>query len=153
MRQPGREGCSFRWAILGWWTSITAVRPVKWPTSTRQTLATDRLMSVYEHLPSYYRVAEGRAYSPDEARQYTAKIAKTHYENFTVVSAFLPRALRQHMFNVYAYCRWADDLGDEITDPALAIEALEWWRAELNDCYAGQPRHPVFVALLPTIRE
>src|SRR4051794_5723061 len=108
-------------------------------------------MSVYEHLPAYYRVAEERAYSPAEAQQYTRKLARTHYENFTVVSWFLPAELRQHMYNVYAYCRWSDDLGDEIPDPALAIEALEWWRQELRDCYAGRPRHPVFVALKGTI--
>lgn len=108
-------------------------------------------MSVYEHLPAYYRVAEGRTYTPPEARQYTEKIARTHYENFTVVSGFMPAELKQHMFNVYAYCRWSDDLGDEIPDPALAIEALEWWRGELEQCYAGRPNHPVFVALKETI--
>lgn len=108
-------------------------------------------MSVYDHLPAYYRIAEGRAYTPDEAQQYTAKIARTHYENFTVVSWFLPRELRQHMYNIYAYCRWSDDLGDEITDPQLAIQALEWWRGELRDCYAGKPKHPVFVALKGTV--
>ena len=108
-------------------------------------------MSVYEHLPAYYRVAEGRTYSPSEARQYTEKIARTHYENFTVVSWLLPRELRQHMYNVYAYCRWSDDLGDEIPDPMLAVQALEWWRRELGACYAGEPQHPVFVALRETI--
>ncbi len=108
-------------------------------------------MSVYEHLPSYYRVTEGRQYTPAEARRYTEKIAKTHYENFTVVSWFLPAELRQHMYNVYAYCRWADDLGDEVTDPQAAVEGLEWWRRELELCYSGAPRHPVFVALRETI--
>lgn len=108
-------------------------------------------MSVYEHLPAYYRVAEDRTYTVSEARAYTRTIAGTHYENFTVVSWFLPRELRQHMFNVYAYCRWADDLGDEIPDPGLAIQALQWWRGELRECYAGSPRHPVFVALAETI--
>jgi squalene synthase HpnC len=108
-------------------------------------------MSVYEYLPSYYRIAEGRTYTAPEARQYTEKIARTHYENFTVVSGFMPAELKQHMFNVYAYCRWSDDLGDEIPDPALAVQALEWWRGELNDCYAGRPGHPVFVALKETI--
>lgn len=108
-------------------------------------------MSVYEYLPEYYRVAEGRRYSPQEARAYTERLARTHYENFTVVSQFLPANLRQHMFNVYAYCRWSDDLGDEIPDPALAIRSLEWWRGELEACYAGETRHPVFVALRETI--
>jgi len=109
-------------------------------------------MSVYEHLPAYYRVDEGRTYSPEEARAYTAYLARRHYENFTVVSWFLPRELRQDMYNVYAYCRWSDDLGDEIADPELALRALAWWREELEGCYAGRPRHPVFVALAETIR-
>ncbi|MFN3651908.1 MAG: squalene synthase HpnC [Armatimonadota bacterium] len=108
-------------------------------------------MSVYEHLPAYYRVAEGRTYSPDEARRYTERLARTHYENFTVVSWLLPRELRQHMYNVYAYCRWSDDLGDELPDSGMALRALEWWRDELVSCYAGAPRHPVFVALAETI--
>jgi squalene synthase HpnC len=108
-------------------------------------------MSFYDYLPDYYRVAEGQVYSPEEARRYTEKIARTHYENFTVVSWFLPGELRQHMYNVYAYCRWSDDLGDEIPDPSLAIQCLEWWRGELDACYAGSPRHPVFVALRETI--
>lgn len=108
-------------------------------------------MSVYEHLPAYYRINEGHRYTPDEARRYTEKIARTHYENFTVVSWFLPAELRQHMYNVYAYCRWADDLGDEIPDPVLCVQGLEWWRRELEACYAGEPRHPVFVALRDTI--
>lgn len=109
-------------------------------------------MSVYEYLPGYYRVAEDRRYTPEEAREYTEKIARTHYENFTVVSAFMPRELRQDMFNIYAYCRWSDDLGDEIPDPTLASQALEWWRGELDACYADAPRHPVFVALHETIQ-
>ena len=108
-------------------------------------------MSVYEHLPQYYRVTEGRTYSPPEARRYTETIARSHYENFTVVSWFLPRELRQHMYNVYAYCRWSDDLGDEIPDPSMAVHALEWWRGELEACFAGAPRHPVFVALRETV--
>lgn len=108
-------------------------------------------MSVYEYLPSYYRITEGHAYSVPEAEQYTERLARTHYENFTVVSWFLPSDLRRHMFNVYAYCRWSDDLGDEIPDTAQALRALDWWRGELDACYAGQPRHPVFVALRETI--
>jgi squalene synthase HpnC len=61
--------------------------------------------------------------------------------------------LHQHFFNIYAYCRWADDLGDEVGEVARSRELLGWWREELNDCYAGRASHPVFVALLPTIRE
>src|ERR1700758_3892208 len=88
-----------------------------------------------------------------EAERYTYWLATHHYENFQVVSWMLPRNLRRHFYNVYAYCRWADDLGDEIPDPARALELLNWWESELKLCYEGRPSHPVFVALAPTIRE
>jgi len=88
-----------------------------------------------------------------EAERYTYWLATHHYENFHVVSWMLPRHLRRHFYNVYAYCRWADDLGDEVADPARALELLNWWESELNLCYEGRPSHPVFVALAPTIRE
>jgi squalene synthase HpnC/squalene synthase HpnD len=87
-----------------------------------------------------------------EAEQYTHWLATHHYENFHVVSWMLPRRLRRHFYNVYAYCRWADDLGDEVGDAAHALQLLDWWENELNLCYEGRPSHPVFVALAPTIR-
>ena len=89
--------------------------------------------------------------SPAEAQAYTRWLATHHYENFNVVSWLLPRELHQHFYNVYAYCRWADDLGDEVPDASRALELLDWWEQELTACYAGAPSHPVFVALRETI--
>jgi squalene synthase HpnC len=86
-----------------------------------------------------------------EAQRYTRWLATHHYENFNVVSWLLPRRLHQHFYNLYAYCRWADDLGDEISDPAKALALLNEWDQELSDCYAGVPSHPVFIALRETI--
>lgn len=86
-----------------------------------------------------------------EAEQYTRRLATRHYENFTVATHLLPRNLRQHFYNVYAYCRWADDLGDEIGDPQKSLELLDWWNEELRLCYDGVAAHPVFVALRHTI--
>ncbi|HEX2715868.1 MAG TPA: squalene synthase HpnC, partial [Candidatus Acidoferrales bacterium] len=87
-----------------------------------------------------------------EAERYTRWLATHHYENFTVVSWLLPRRLHQHFYNLYAYCRWADDLGDEVPDRARALTLLDWWEDELRRCYAGRPSHPVFIALAPTLR-
>ncbi len=89
--------------------------------------------------------------SAEEAQEYTRWLATHHYENFNVVSWLLPKALHQHFYNLYAYCRWADDLGDEVPDPNRALELLHWWEHELNACYEGKPSHPVFVALRETI--
>ncbi len=96
--------------------------------------------------------ASGRL-SRKEAEAYCRALARTHYENFPVVSWLLPRRLHQHFFNVYAYCRWADDLGDEVGDASRACELLAWWRQELESCYRGEATHPVFIALGPTIEE
>src|SRR6516225_9486196 len=89
--------------------------------------------------------------TPEVAQQYTHWLATHHYENFKVVSWLLPKALHQHFYNVYAYCRWADDLGDEVADPLRALELLDWWERELDACYGNKPSHPVFVALRQTI--
>ena len=90
---------------------------------------------------------------PETAQQFTKWLATHHYENFNVVSWLLPKELHQHFYNVYAYCRWADDLGDEIPDTARALELLDWWQRELDLCYEGKPSHAIFVALRQTILE
>ena len=64
-----------------------------------------------------------------------------------MVSFLLPKRLHQDFYNVYSYCRWADDLGDEIGDTAESLRLLAWWRGELDAMYAGRATHPVFVAL------
>jgi squalene synthase HpnC len=91
-------------------------------------------------------------YSEQEALEYTRWLATHHYENFHVVSFLLPKQLHQDFYNVYAFCRWADDLGDEIGDPQQSLRLLSWWRAELEAMYAGEASHPVFVALKDTVR-
>jgi len=95
--------------------------------------------------------APQRPPSPAAARRYCRCLARRHYENFTVATRLLPRELRQHFCNVYAYCRWADDLADETGDASESLKLLAWWEAELRDCFDGTTRHPVFVALADTI--
>src|SRR3954452_13087187 len=92
-----------------------------------------------------------KTYSPEEARAYTRWLATHHYENFHVVSFLLPKRLHQDFYNVYSFCRWADDLGDEIGDKQESLRLLDWWRQQLQAMYAGEPGHPVFVALRGTV--
>lgn len=89
--------------------------------------------------------------SLEEARAYCERLAKSHYENFSVATWFLPKKLQQHFYSIYAYCRISDDLGDEVGDSRQSLALLDEWEQELDACYAGAPRHPVFVALRPTI--
>jgi squalene synthase HpnC len=90
-------------------------------------------------------------YSEAEAQEYTRWLATHHYENFHVVSALLPKKLHQDFYNVYSFCRWADDLGDEIGDPQESLRLLAWWRSELEGMYRGETGHPVFTALKDTV--
>jgi squalene synthase HpnC len=89
----------------------------------------------------------------EEARDWCHQLTTSHYENFHVASFFLPRAVRPHFESVYAFCRVSDDLGDEIGDTATALRLLQQWDRLLDQCYDApdQSRHPVFVALRPTI--
>ncbi|HUD13394.1 MAG TPA: squalene synthase HpnC [Terracidiphilus sp.] len=103
-------------------------------------------------LPEIYRIPDV-APTLEEARAWCKHLAETHYENFHVATWFLPKVLRPHFHAIYAYCRVSDDLGDEVGDAAVALALLEQWGEELDACYAGQARHPVFVALAETIRE
>src|ERR1035437_259785 len=101
--------------------------------------------------------ALGRTWSPGEGRAYTRWLGTTHYENFHVGSFLLPKRLRQDFYNVYAYCRWADDLADEIGNPAESLRLLAWWRSELDWMYQrldqSSATHPVFAALASTVTE
>ena len=103
-------------------------------------------------LPASYRIPDV-APTLTDARAYCKQLAESHYENFHVASWFLPKQLRPHFHSIYAYCRISDDLGDEVGDPAVALALLDVWDQELNACYAGKARHPVFVALGETISE
>lgn len=84
----------------------------------------------------------------DRAYAFCSDLARSHYENFTVASWLMPRAMRKHMHAIYAYARIADDFADE--DHNLA--ALDDWESQLDAAFAGAPRHPVFVALADIVR-
>jgi squalene synthase HpnC len=98
------------------------------------------------------RAAMACAFTLSESLAYTRWLATHHYENFHVVSWLLPRRLHQDFYNVYGFCRWADDLGDEIGDAAESLWLLAWWRDELTRMYRGDVQHPVYVALEETVR-
>ena len=89
-------------------------------------------------------------WSVEESYEYCRNLARSHYENFTVGSWFLPREKRPHVYAVYAFCRFVDDLGDESQGDRLGL--LDSWEEELRSCYASRPSHPITVALAETIQ-
>jgi len=100
---------------------------------------------------------EVRPGSVAEGFAYCERLARTHYENFPVGSLLVPKQRRQHVYNLYAFARTADDFADEGYDTALTererLAALDDWERQLEDCYRGEATHPVFVALAETVKE
>lgn len=121
------------------------------PATERDLLLASLREQGWAALPASYRIP---AVAPtlDEARTWCKHLAETHYENFHVASWFLPKKLRPHFHAIYAYCRVSDDLGDETGNREQSLALLDQWNEELDACYEGRARHPVFVALAETIR-
>jgi squalene synthase HpnC len=106
--------------------------------------------------PKDFVEAHGTEFPPwtlEDSLAYCRRLSGAHYENFHVASLLLPKRLHQDFFNVYAYCRWSDDLGDEFGDPQRSLELLAWWRDELDAMYEGRASHPVFVALKTSVEK
>ena len=103
-------------------------------------------------LPETVKKAFERVAGPAEAEAYTRALTRSHYENFSVVSTLLPKHLRQDFCNVYAFCRVADDLGDEVPDRDQALAYLADFRRQLEASYQGQSQTAVFTALRETVR-
>lgn len=101
--------------------------------------------------PSTVQLAFAPACDSQSAEAYTWNLANTHYENFSVVSALLPRRLKQDFCNVYAFCRIADDLSDEVADPDQSLRLLDRFRQETQEMFAGRARTLVFAALQATV--
>ena len=102
-------------------------------------------------LPETVRTAFAPVDGLAAAERYTRELAHSHYENFSVISVLLPRHLRQDFCNVYAFCRIADDLGDEVGDRQRATALLAAFKEQTRQCYAGHAKTAVFVALAGTI--
>ena len=122
------------------------------------------------------RTIPGNVVSLDDAFRYCERLAKTHYENFTVGSFLVPKALRRHVHAIYAYCRWVDDLGDEPYEPLVeSLAGANWmheqvrsdsqplgpsqrmalldrWEEELEACFTSIPTHPAIIALQDTVQ-
>lgn len=106
------------------------------------------------HLQRLGPVAAQRPWPLTEARSYCQKLTSLHYENFSVLSCFVPGRLLPDFRSVYAFCRWSDDLGDEVGSDSASLGLLAWWRAQfLASLQTNRaPCHPVLVALADTMR-
>lgn len=102
-------------------------------------------------LPPTVEAALSAASSLRDAENFTRKLTHDHYENFLVVSRLLPKHLRQDFCNVYAFCRIADDLGDELGDADASVAYLTQLREQTRRCWTGDFSSNLFTALSATL--
>ncbi len=74
---------------------------------------------------------------------YTKKSGSNFYYSFL----FLPKAKRDAMYTIYAFCKAVDSAVDEPAAGSNPKDELKHWREELDAVYAGTPTTPIMVSL------
>ncbi|MCF8260530.1 MAG: squalene synthase HpnC [Melioribacteraceae bacterium] len=88
----------------------------------------------------------------EQAYRQATKIAKSHYENFPVVSIFVPKELRKHVAVIYMFAREADDLADEGNESAeIKLKKLDLYASKLSESLKGDAVNPFWKALNFTV--
>lgn len=82
-----------------------------------------------------------------EAQAYCTALTKQSGSNFYYSFLFLPKARRQAMYTVYAFCKAVDSAVDEPPPGSQPREELARWRAELEAAYHGTPTWPITISL------
>jgi len=81
------------------------------------------------------------------------KFAKSHYENFPVLSLFVPKKLKKHVAIVYQFARQADDIADEGSFSATErIENLSKYEQNFTNSLNDNFSNPFWMALSNTIK-
>src|SRR5215475_5189211 len=85
----------------------------------------------------------------EESRTITRKSAS----NLALAFVLLPKAKRDGMSSLYAFCREVDDVADEESVPLeLRRERLAEWRQDvLRACQGGSPQFAINAELQPII--
>src|SRR5574337_2065192 len=82
-----------------------------------------------------------------EAQAYCTAYTKHSGSNFYYSFLFLPKARRNAMYTVYAFCKAVDSAVDEPPPGSEPKEELRRWRGELEEVYRGSPTWPIMISL------
>ncbi len=81
-----------------------------------------------------------------------SSLTKKSRSNFYYAFLFLPRAQREAMYAVYAFCRILDDVVDLGGVAEVQRRELARWRRELARCFEGAPEEPVAQRLAQVVK-
>lgn len=89
-----------------------------------------------------------------EGYQQAQRLAREHYENFPVVSFFLPKDIRNDIAIIYWFARTADDFADEGTGGIPErISLLKFFESRLEKLLQSEFDNSLELALFNTINE
>jgi squalene synthase HpnD len=96
-----------------------------------------------DEAPAAFDAATGRAH----AQAVVAASGTSFYWGMRL----LPRAKRDAMYAIYAFCREVDDIADGSLPPAAKLAELAAWRHEVEALFAGRASWPTTQALVDPI--
>jgi 15-cis-phytoene synthase len=84
----------------------------------------------------------------------SATLTRRSRSNFYYAFLTLPRARRDALYAVYAFCRTVDDVADLGRDPAAQRAGLDRWRQDVARCFepGPPPEHPIARQLAAAVR-
>jgi phytoene synthase len=80
-----------------------------------------------------------------------AKVNASH-TSFQAGMAILPKARREAMYAVYAFCREVDDIADDGATSQERAAGLQQWRKRIADLFRGKPSDTITSALEPAVQ-
>jgi 15-cis-phytoene synthase len=89
----------------------------------------------------------------EEAQAYCTAYTKESGSNFYYSFLFLPRARREAMYTIYAFCKMVDSAVDDPPSGSNPLQEIAQWREEVAAAYQGRPSQPVTISLAAHLRQ
>lgn len=89
----------------------------------------------------------------EEAQAYCTAYTKESGSNFYYSFLFLPRARREAMYTIYAFCKMVDSAVDDPPSGSNPLREIAQWREEVAAAYRGRPSQPVTISLAAHLRQ
>lgn len=87
----------------------------------------------------------------DDCYRHCRDIARSNSKTFYLSSLFLAPDKRRAVWAVYAFCRTADDIVDQVTPAAERLAAIDGWERALLAAYSGSPDNRIMIALYDAV--
>ncbi len=99
------------------------------------------------------QTSDALTYSMADDLAYVKQVVEKSGSSFLAGMKVLPKARRDAMFSIYAFCREVDDIADEPGDLDERRQAMQDWRQEIDNLYAGAPTREITRALLQPVAD